>query len=275
MQRTVWILPLTVGLALWLSGCGASGPKAQVPQHRQASTTGTHSGQQALVPAARWTCSSPAPPAPGAAATIAGSGQTLDGRLWQAAALRQKGCLVVYRSADGGRHWSRTVVVPSSGDGVTSLDLLFVDPRHGWILAPGFPAASQAPWQLYHTTDGGAHWTHQPLSARTPFPSADEAIEMAFSSPRDGWLTGLNGFYAPPRVFLYRTVDGGNRWTVVSFPVPPKLAAGLQYANPPVFTDSLHGTMTVTGGVGQGRTILTYTTQDGGSTWTLLGGQSR
>lgn len=271
MRHPLWGLAAAALAALILTGCGSSPAPTNHPSSN-ASKGQKAQGVTGLIPSAKWTCASNAPPGPGGTGIIVSTAQTMGSVTWYAAAQQQKGCVVVYRSS--GSNWQRASVVLASGDGVSAVDMLFVNPHDGWVLAPGFPGAGQVPWALYHTTDGGTTWTSQPVKKGSPFPTSNMNLEMAFTSPSDGWLSGLNGFYYPPKVFLYHTTDGGASWTVTSFAVPTKDGPNLQYANPPVFTDRLHGTMTVTGRVsGSPSTTLTYTTQNSGVTWTLLGGQ--
>lgn len=257
--------------AILLAGCGSAAPSAQTSPSTRHVPSKAGPAHPVTVPLAVWSCSSAAPPAAGLSHRIQRATQTMGQVTWEAIAQEQKGCLTLYRTSDGGQHWQRTGVVASSPDGVSGIDLLFIDRSHGWILAPGFPGAGQMPWALYHTTNGGGSWTHQPTASSSPFPSRNEPLEMAFESPRDGWLTGLSALYAPPEVVIYHTANGGDSWTLTSFSVPQKYASSVQYANPPAFTSGEDGTLTVDGTSGGRRTTLTYVTRDGGLHWTLQG----
>jgi photosystem II stability/assembly factor-like uncharacterized protein len=62
---------------------------------------------------------------------------------------------VVLRSLDGGEHW--TARPTASGDSLEFRDVHAVDADTAWIMSSGNGPKSR----IYHTTDGGAHWTLQ------------------------------------------------------------------------------------------------------------------
>jgi hypothetical protein len=104
----------------------------------------------------------------------------------------------LYRTADGGVHWSalppmskplRTVhfASPLLGWGIAGGDS--VDPKHGWLIAYSGGA-------LMKTTDGGVSWS----ALATPV----DPQTVCFTGPSYGWLGARDG--------VYRSTDGGQSW---------------------------------------------------------------
>jgi len=211
-----------------------------------------------------WTCSSSAPPAAAYQDRLTGK---VGGALYVAAADLTRGCVVFYTAT--GSTWRRTVVssTPMRGGGASLEAGQFINPRDGWLLVAGMPGAGQMAHVLFHTVNGGATWTQQPLKEQ-PFPSSDEVVAMRFTSPATGWLDAINDFYGPPRLFVYGTSDGGARWTSTYVALPAADATlGYDRATAPSFTTPLKGTIRVTSS--QSRPSLIFATTDGGLHWLL------
>ncbi|MDA8344652.1 MAG: hypothetical protein M0Z66_04130 [Thermaerobacter sp.] len=217
----------------------------------------------------RWSCAAPTPPVSGAVDVVRTGREVFGGQTLMAAAFSPTGCLTFYATSRTKNRWSGQPVTASAtrGDGIAALQMFFSDRMHGWILAFGFLGAFQTPIVLFRTVNGGAVWQRQPAKG-SPFPEIDEPIRMRFENPRDGWITSLNGFASPPRVGLYHTTDGGDRWTFVSFSLPARYQGLVQEALPPVFSNSAHGMLRLVG-TENGQTSLLYSTDDGGETWRL------
>jgi photosystem II stability/assembly factor-like uncharacterized protein len=121
----------------------------------------------------------------------------------------------VFATADGGKTWTESA--PFTVDGSIS-QVVFADPRHGWLLTGGGNSVTGTPlpW-LYRTTDGGLHWT---AVASAPPPgeggSNDMCLQRAitFPTPTTGWVlvTCRSGDY------LAQTADGGSTWSVQPLP---------------------------------------------------------
>lgn len=145
----------------------------------------------------------------------------------------------VYRTADGGHHWSRVACTafpnptpgyscarPSGiGLGGDKEDLIFTDARAGWLTVhenTGVP-------DLYHTAGGGVSWHPQnvglppgvarPCAKQQVFPQG-ELLDPQFCDPT-GVLPETVGFYRPKpratwsRLSVFRSADGGRSWPSV------------------------------------------------------------
>jgi hypothetical protein len=133
-----------------------------------------------------------------------------------------------------------------------------LDAETKWQLCIGGAAAGSSEKYLFRTTDGGATWT---LISRTTLgnptteagvgdlPNGNAVVQILFLDAMQGWM-GLSS----PGVNLFRSQDGGVTWTAVPVfpPGVPVTSIG--------FTDAMHGTVVTPEG--------TWTTSDGGATWT-------
>jgi photosystem II stability/assembly factor-like uncharacterized protein len=90
---------------------------------------------------------------------------------------------IVLRTTDGGVNWDSTAV-----DFRSSLDLCFIDERHGWAAGQG----------IHRTTDGGTRWLLDDA------PNGD-GVALAFADDRRGWLVGGAGSFSVSE-------DGGKTW---------------------------------------------------------------
>ena len=122
---------------------------------------------------------------------------------------------------DGAQNW-QTLKSPISGGWPATLNLDFVDPRHGWLLAGGQPSAGNQEKSLFSTSDGGATWNQLSDGASSTVSSISvnrkgmtggyvAAKGLQFLSPSVGWLS-------LGRFGLLRTDDGGASWTPVAIP---------------------------------------------------------
>jgi len=155
----------------------------------------------------------------------------------------------IYRTVDGGVHWSQVEMTPATGKaalgaipvGCGAYGMSFVNPTTGWV------AGSCGLATLFDVThDGGVTWAPQ------AFPCINCALYAPqFTSPLVGSLfagTGTGG--------LFVTNDGGRTWSGRASPP----------GNWPDFVDATHGvTMGLTGN-NNPSTVL-WTTTDGGMTW--------
>jgi len=133
-----------------------------------------------------------------------------------------------------------------------------LDANMKWQLCLGGLAAGSGEKYLFHTTNGGAAWTlisRTTLGNPTPeagvgdLPNGNGVVQILFLDAMHGWM-GLNS----PGVNLFRSQDGGVTWAEVPV-IPP--AVPVTSIN---FTDAMHGTVVTPEG--------TWTTSDGGVTWT-------
>lgn len=109
---------------------------------------------------------------------------------------------------------------------------------------------------LAGTTDGGVTW--HTLPALPP----GFGVAYAFEDPRNFWILRSDGNGGPDT--LYRTLDGGAKWTRVLNNLPPILWGTV------VFVDAQQGFVIDTGiEIGQGSHDLVVTS-DGGRTWKTI-----
>jgi hypothetical protein len=131
-----------------------------------------------------------------------------------------------------------------------------------WQFCNGGAAAGSSEKFLFRTSDGGASWT---LISRTTLgnpppetgvgalPNANGVSVLYFQDLTNGWL-GMNSAGHN----LLRSTDGGHNWQEV-------VVSGLDPGVPVYsisFTDAMHGTFNAATG--------TWTTSNGGSTWTKV-----
>ena len=155
----------------------------------------------------------------------------------------------VYRTVDGGVHWSQVEMSPATGKaapgalpvGCAAYGMSFVNTTTGWVTGSCGTAT------LFDVThDGGASWAPQ------PFPCMNCALyPPQFTSPLVGSLFAGSGTSG-----LFVTNDGGRTWNGRSSPP----------GNWPDFIDATHGFTMGTTANGNPSAVL-WTTTDGGMTW--------
>jgi len=128
----------------------------------------------------------------------------------------------VYRSADGGRRWTR--VLPADGSsGASDVYLDYRDPQLVFaLLSTG---------AVHKSTDGGAAW--QPTSSKG-LPDGARISAFAVAAGTHGRrlyaLAGSGGRGAAANRGLYRSDDGGETWTLGTRQLAS--AGGKMYADP-------------------------------------------
>ncbi len=174
----------------------------------------------------------------------------------------------VLGTSDGGQHWQSSTISVSE---VSLLDYPhFLTTQEGFLeLGIGnLGVGSQQAVGIFHTTDGGQHWTEISNIGLT---NANEAIGyktgITFKDAYTGWATGGDASATP---WLYVTHDGGHSWSQQSLPNLP--GAINTTTTPPVFlgnTGFLPAEIVVSG-VAQGHVMAAWETTDGGATWTII-----
>jgi len=184
----------------------------------------------------------------------------------------------LFATADGGATWVRTDIAGYGSDWFS-----VVDDRDLWLESGQGGAANQEAADVWHTTDGGLHWTEM---SRGPRPSGEtgspgalgsgcDKAGIGFANPTTGFATGvcIIGF------FFEVTHDAGHTWQPATLPLPPEATTARiqadtyeQETGPPVF-DADHGAGTMIGTVVVGQQATSrayfYFTTDAGSHWLL------
>jgi photosystem II stability/assembly factor-like uncharacterized protein len=174
----------------------------------------------------------------------------------------------VLSTDDGGAHWS-PVPLPADSGGKPGTPF-FVDPEHGWVLAP----QSQGPFVqdvvLYTTVNAGADWTEQLRVDQTQPVShgiTDAGVKdaMTFQTPMDGSIESVE---PDGSADVYVTHDGGHEWRKVPLPRPPggwPAPSALTMEAPQI--DRGHGELALLVAGLSTSTLFVYATADGGDTW--------
>ena len=180
--------------------------------------------------------------------------------------------LSLYRTADGGAHWSEVARAPgtSAGSGgpatatipggCNANGAVFLNDTTGWLTG----TCGDLHDYFYVSHDGGVTWAAQALP-----PSGSAGIPVTtpprFSSASDGVMVMeiVGGFFQS--AFLYVTTDGGSSWTV--HPTPANQEESVDFVDPGDGWLLMLNQDEVINGVGES---VLYTTSDGGRSWAPL-----
>lgn len=158
--------------------------------------------------------------------------------------------VIVYKTADAGKHWQRTVITQNAGD--VAAQIQFADANTGWASTYN---TNTAVGVVYKTIDGGATW-----SLLQTLPRTDETIIFNFVDAKVGWLTSIND--NPTRFRISKSVDGGLTWNA-QFTDTTANADTTTSSGAMQFLDANHGWVAGS----NGRVLKTA---NGGATWDLL-----
>ncbi len=169
------------------------------------------------------------------------------------------------RSTDGGRTWTRSLIIDHSGFHPVSLDM--VDAQHGWVMLMDIRPVS---W-LWRTTDGGLTWSPLVDNAKSvvsgtvaPPNVAPEPISVQFLSADEGWGFARDGE-------LLHSLDSGKSWASVDLPKVP--GTTISYSTIRRTGDARHLALYafITSQAGNQATSswVTLTSSDDGQSWTL------
>jgi photosystem II stability/assembly factor-like uncharacterized protein len=167
--------------------------------------------------------------------------------------------LDLFTSSDGGRHWNRHRMTPTTQcDTAGPVYLTFVDPMRGWMVVDQGSHSGFMHYAGFQTFDGGLTWT--PLS----YPQSGPLL---FINQLDGFSVGGGD---GPQSGAYGTHDGGRTWGRLAL-APPRGSTLSSTFTLPVFSDSHNG---VLGGdildpSGGTASVVFYTTSDAGRSWRL------
>jgi hypothetical protein len=174
---------------------------------------------------------------------------------------------VLVHTIDGGATWSMQPGSTTGSNGGSEV-IGFSSARDGW--RQQFALGSNAPFELQHTTTGGATWTTVQPIGRT----GCAFVSDVFATTADGFAadtiddaTGSANLFNFP--YMWTTTNGGASWRIapVERPtsVPPSARA---FYGQPSFSGSM-GRFSVVYVTGSQQVLAIYGSADDGSTWTL------
>jgi photosystem II stability/assembly factor-like uncharacterized protein len=163
----------------------------------------------------------------------------------------------LYRTSNGGRTW-QAFPAPVHATAAGSQDVVdFVSRWLGW-LADIQPTAPRE--EVERSTDGGARWHCMASTLRHESGCAGTLPELGsvvFSAGgRTGWLGG--GLFSPA---LYRSRDGGTRWTRMAIAAPKGAVFGL----PAVLAQTIVENVSVP--ASHDEDLITFISTDNGARW--------
>jgi len=171
---------------------------------------------------------------------------------------------VVYRTGDGGAHWTALVISSFSYS-----SMYFSDRLHGWVLGTVVsPDQRTAAEQFFSTSDAGDHWVALPPPPAWQFAGKGGFSNFAFRRPSEGWMGGGT----PNQATVYSTADGGVSWQPHPLPVTAG-KGGFAEGSAPLLGSSVYvlpgaGVLAVTQDLNANPVGLT--SFDGGGTWRRL-----
>ncbi len=192
----------------------------------------------------------------------------------------------VYKSTDGGKTWTHLGLRDSQ-----MIANIEVDPRNPnrlFVAALGHPYGPNQERGIFRSTDGGT--TFEKVLYKDEYtsgndvrldPSNPNTIYAALWQQQQGFFE--NGAFGGTDGGIFKSTDGGSKWTKLSGGLPPIIQANLAIApsNPKVIyaTVAAGGAATESpapagpggraGRGGRGGNISFYKTTDGGEHWTL------
>jgi photosystem II stability/assembly factor-like uncharacterized protein len=174
--------------------------------------------------------------------------------------------LAVARTTDSGQTW--TVVTPPKAISALASGQALLEAataERAWFAVPTSTSGPPGKTLVFGTGDGGRSWR---LSAAVP--DGYDPVALDFVSPTRGWLLeSLGAAMGQNPVRLYRSTDGGVRWSLVAKTArmagDPPASSGL-----PVYCDKsgLAFASARTGWItGDCNSLSVLVTRDGGARW--------
>jgi photosystem II stability/assembly factor-like uncharacterized protein len=175
--------------------------------------------------------------------------------------------ILLARTTDGARTWSD--VTPAAARPMLAAlnSYQALDPVDGdrAYLAVSDAASDDDPASataVFATADGGRTWTESAV-----FQTSAQAARLSFADASHGWLLLGPVFAGPgqPVTWLYRTSDGGLRWSPAATVAPPGNYGSNSFCQPLNLTELTAATGWVSIGCrGQAEFLVS---QDGGGSW--------
>lgn len=143
----------------------------------------------------------------------------------------------LYRTSDGGRHWSLVATQATQSDQgcVGRGGFTFSSPTTGWMSANCGTNAPDAGLDVLVTHDGGMTWSLQSLASNycnlQYFPSGCPAQLPTFLDSSNGWLLDKS------TPLLLMTTDGGITWARHGLPSLPTFPCTGKYGEPEKCSD--------------------------------------
>jgi photosystem II stability/assembly factor-like uncharacterized protein len=121
--------------------------------------------------------------------------------------------LAVGRTTDGGRRW--TVVTPPTAGSALATGQALLDAataEHAWLAVPTNTSGPPGETLVFGTANGGRSWRES-----AGVPDGYDPLALDFVSPNRGWLLeSLGAAMQQNPVRLYRSTDGGARWSLIA-----------------------------------------------------------
>lgn len=176
--------------------------------------------------------------------------------------------VTILYTRDGGAHWQTSIIHDQQAVGADRPH--FINALEGWIEIGAGAAMSQESVDIFHSLDGGVHWsriatTGTGVDTGSGLSLAGDKTGISFKDSYNGWATAYTP--ATDHPWLYRTRDGGHTWFRQSLPLMKGFVNSEYNTFPPVFFGNTGflpaqvDTLNVRG------TVL-YVTHDGGNSWT-------
>ena len=169
----------------------------------------------------------------------------------------------VYRTGDGGAHWTALAVPTFSYSSV-----FFSDRLHGWILGTLVSLDQRtSESRFFSTSDAGDHWAALPQPPALLFAGKGGFSEVVFRGPSEGWMGG-----AAAQSMAYSTIDAGVTWHAHPLPVTSG-NGGFAEGSAPLLETTVYllpgaGVLAVV--IDLNGSPVGLTSFDGGSTWRRL-----
>lgn len=180
-----------------------------------------------------------------------------------------QGVTKIFLTADGGQHWTRSVM-----QGYLPVQVVFTDGQHGWLLNDHGDASSAGrSADVFRTSDGNATWTKVASSGPS---TGNRAGVLPYGAGKWGigaldastaWVAG--SLYNSSAPGVYVTHDGGATWRPQALGLPAGAPSDLgAITGPPVFFNSQDGILPAYfASTANSPLMYVYVTHDGGANW--------